>query len=86
MTLDEFYRWLAFSSLEPFGDDRADWRSAMEQAQQANMNRKKGKSAYKVKDFLLRFRRGKREQTMEEMEAAMMAQFVAMGGKLPPEA
>lgn len=50
------------------------------------MNRKKGKSAYKVKDFLLRFRRGKREQTMDEMEAAMMAQFVAMGGKLPPEA
>ena len=53
MTVDEFLRWMAFSSLEPFGDDRADWRSAMIMAQQANMNRKKGRAAYKPDRFLL---------------------------------
>ena len=82
MSFDEFIRWLAFSSLEPFGDERADWHNAMLLAQQANMNRKKGKQAYKPQKFLLKFRREEPGQSMRQMEMAMMAQFSAMGGKL----
>ena len=72
---------MAFSALEPFGDDRADWHNAMILAQQANMNRKKGKSAYQPGKFLLRFRREKPTQNMQQMEMALKAQYVAMGGK-----
>ena len=81
MTLDEFIGWMAFSVLEPFGDDRADWHNAMMLAQQANMNRKKGKAAYKVDKFLLSFRSESPTQSMYQMESALMAQYRAMGGK-----
>lgn len=81
MTLDEFIGWMAFSALEPFGDDRADWHNAMILAQQANMNRKKGRAAYKVDRFLISFRDAKPVQTMHQMEIALEAQYHAMGGK-----
>ena len=76
----EFFYWMAFSALEPFGDDRADWHSAMSLAQQANMNRKKGKSAYKPEKFLLKFKSAVQGQNMNQMKAAMMAQYYALGG------
>jgi hypothetical protein len=82
MTLDEFIGWMAFSALEPFGDDRADWHNAMILAQQANMNRKKGKSPYTPDRFLLRFRQQRKPtQSMDDMKSALMAQYRAMGGK-----
>jgi len=81
MSLDEFIGWMAFSALEPFGDDRADWHNAMILAQQANMNRKKGKAAYKPDRFLLSFKSVKPEQSMQQMEMALRAQYRAMGGK-----
>ena len=81
MTLDEFIGWMAFSALEPCGDDMADWHNAMILAQQANMNRKKGKTAYKLDTFLLKFRSEKPQQNTQQMKAAMMAQYHAMGGK-----
>lgn len=83
MTVDEFLRWMAFSSLEPFGDDRADWHNAMILAQQANMNRKKGKSPSRPHKFLLKFRREQPGQSMQQMEMALMAQYSAMGGRRP---
>jgi len=82
MSADELFYWMAFSSLEPFGDERADWRNAMALAQQANMNRKKGKSAYKIDKFLLKFQSGRANgQSMSQMENALKAQYFAMGGK-----
>ena len=82
MSGNEFFYWLAFSALEPFGDDRADWRNAMILSQQANMNRKKGKPAYKPDKFLLRFQSDRSPvQTPEQMKMAMRAHYYAMGGK-----
>ena len=84
MTLDEFIGWMAFSSLEPFGDERADWHNAMILAQQANMNRKKGKQAYKPDMFLLKFKSGDQQgqgQSIQQMEMALRAQYFALGGK-----
>ena len=83
MSGNEFFYWMAFSALEPFGDDRADWHNAMTLSQQANMNRKKGKPAYKPDKFLLKFQsvNARPEQNMLQMEMALRSQFYAMGGK-----
>lgn len=80
---NEFFYWMAFSALEPFGDDRADWHNAMTLSQQANMNRKKGKAAYKPDKFLLRFQTANTRpvQNTEQMKEALRAQFYAWGGK-----
>ena len=83
MTLDEFIGWMAFSALEPFGDDRADWHNAMTLAQQANINRKKGRRAYSPDKFLLKFRNERPGQNIQQMEMALKAQYYAMGGKRP---
>lgn len=83
MTIDEFMLWAVYMQMEPFGDDRADWRAAMQMAQTANMNRGRSKAPIPVTKFLPKFGRGRRRaQTMEEMEAALNAQFVRLGGKL----
>lgn len=83
MTVNEFLRWAAFSSLEPFGDERNDWHFARLMEQQFNMNRGKGKASKPAKAFLLQFRQHSREMTLEEMEMALMMQYAAMGGRFP---
>ena len=84
MTVDEFLRWMAFFSLEPFGDDRADWHNAMILAQQYNMNRKKGKRPLSPDRFRLQFRHvTKPAQSLEHMEMALRARYSKMQGKRP---
>lgn len=85
MTVDEFLRWAAFSSLEPFGDERNDWHFARLLEQTYNMNRGKGKASKPAKTFLLQFRQQSREMTIEEMEMALMMQYAAMGGRFPSQ-
>ena len=85
MTVEEFLRWMAFFSLEPFGDDRADWHNAMILAQNYNMNRGKGKRVLTPDKFLVQFRshKQKQAQSMEQMERALRAQYTAMTGRAP---
>ena len=83
MTVSEFLRWAAFSSLEPFSDDRNDWHFARLMEQQYNINRGKGKASKPAKAFLLQFRQTSREMSMQEMEMALMMQFTKMGGRFP---
>lgn len=80
MEVDEFLRWMAFSSLEPFGEERQDWRHASLQALHANIWKKKGQSRRTPKQFLLKFGERK-QQSMKEMELALMNTFINMGGK-----
>jgi len=58
---------MAFDSIEPFGDIRADYRQAITSAIIANVNRPKGKAPYKLKDFLP-VRPPAEPQTLEEMK------------------
>lgn len=53
-----FVEWHAFRLLEPYGDERADWRIAKLTATIANINRdpKKKREAFTAKDFLLVFK------------------------------
>jgi hypothetical protein len=85
MTVDEFLRWAAFSSLEPFGDDRNDWHFARLLEQTYNMNRGKSKASKPAKAFLLEFRQTGKEMSLQEMEMALMMRFAAMGGRFPEQ-
>jgi len=57
MPYAEFLEWIAYSRIEPFGEERADWRAASVVAMLANINRdaKKRRKPYPVSDFLLNF-------------------------------
>jgi len=63
----EFAEWQAYASIEPFGEERADLRSAIVACVIANSNRSKSQKAFKVKDFMPKFGRPK-EQTWQEMK------------------
>ncbi len=52
MSSRELSEWEAFSRLEPFGEDRADFRAAMICCTMANAWRGKGDPAFKPQDFM----------------------------------
>jgi len=60
--------WIAFHSLEPWGEERADLRAAIVASTIANVNRAKGQPAFKVADFMPEFDRAARRQTPEQMQ------------------
>lgn len=55
ITAKQLRDWLHYDSLEPFGDIRADIRTASIVAMIANVNRGEKQPPYEIKDFLLRF-------------------------------
>lgn len=48
----QFAEWLAYSRLEPWGEDRDDLRMGIMASVIANSNRGKGKKPYKPQDFM----------------------------------
>ena len=68
ITSTEFAEWIAYSTLEPFGEERADLRSAIVACLIANTNRGKNQRPYKETDFMPKFGR-KKQQTWQEMKA-----------------
>ncbi len=64
--------WLAVYRLDPWGESRADLRTAIIACLLANIHRGKGKRPYKVEDFMAH-RPRKRKQTAKEMHSTMMA-------------
>lgn len=57
MSAHEFAEWIAYYSLEPFGEERADLRAAIVACVIANANRdpKKRRRAFKLADFMPQF-------------------------------
>jgi hypothetical protein len=49
---DEISEWMAFYQLEPFGDFRADYRSALVTSTFANAHRQKDSPPFKPEDFM----------------------------------
>jgi hypothetical protein len=47
--------WIAYSNIEPFGEERADLRSAIIACTIANCNRGSNQAAFKVSDFMPKF-------------------------------
>ena len=52
ITSAQFAEWLAYSRVEPWGEDRDDLRTGIVASVIANSNRGKGKKPYKPQDFM----------------------------------
>ena len=61
---------MAFYQIEPFGDERADYRQALTTCVLANVNRDKNKkpTPYVPEDFMIGKKRQPQEQPWEQMK------------------
>lgn len=82
MPYSEFVEWIAYSRIEPWGDERADWRAALVASviAEVNRNRTKRKKPYAPKDFLLNFEGPKRQSAQTQLQFVEMLNK-AFGGK-----
>ena len=55
MTVHQFNLWRHYEALEPFEEQRQDWRSAFIASILVNTHRKKGSAAQPLKNFRLKF-------------------------------
>lgn len=64
---------MAYASIEPFGEERADLRIAINTCVLANINRGKKTPPYKPEDFMPYFDRGRKiHQTVDEQKSILM--------------
>jgi hypothetical protein len=73
---------MAYYSLEPWTQDRADWRAGMIASVIANVNRGRGTPAYTAQQFMPTFgpRQPVKVQSTESMKAAFAAFEKACNG------
>lgn len=86
ITSEQFLEWMHYDALDPFGEWRADWRSAEIVTMIANVNRdsKKRKEPYKTTDFLVKF--GEREADKPRQTVKQQLSIVKMiAGAFPTE-
>lgn len=87
MPHSEYLGWQAYYAMEPRGETRDDWRSALQSAVLANVHRdrKKQKKAFAPKDFLLSFEKKtdvEGEQSPEATRALVEMLAAAYGGRI----
>ncbi len=82
MSSREFAEWIAYHQIEPFGEERADWRAGMIAATMANIFRdaKKRRKPYKPQDFMPKVEE-KKEQTWQDQLQIVRMLNAAFGGK-----
>lgn len=77
----ELTEWMAYDRLEPFGEWRADVRSALVAMVMANAWRGKDQKAFTVDDFLIKFdAEAKPAQTVEQQMKMFEMLAGAIGG------
>lgn len=77
----ELTEWLAYWGLEPWGEERADLRQAITSTLIGNANLRKGRTPFKVTDFMLSEKgigRKNRRQTSRQMHAAFLGWATAV--------
>lgn len=79
-TSKELTEWMAYYSLEPFGQEAPYVGSAIVSKTVANVHRGKGRPAWKIKDFMPDFT-PKKPQTTDEMIGIAAQITAAHGGK-----
>lgn len=77
ITSVQFAEWMAYSRLEPWGQDRDDLRMGIVASTIANVNRGKNQKPFKPDDFIPDFEPETEEQAAERLIAKAMA---ALGG------
>ena len=86
LTFKELKMWSNYFSIEPFPEERADFRMANLMALMANINRKKGTQAYAPQDFMPQFREIEQEPTRRKSSDQLMHMALlinnALGGKV----
>jgi len=82
MPASEFVDWIAYSRIEPFGDERADWHAAIQAMVVAETQRGKTtrKKPYQVSDFLLNFEKAQPKSWQSQLQFVEMLN-AAYGGK-----
>ncbi len=74
MSLRTWHEWVAYFQIEPFGEERADVRSATIASTVANASRtKRGQRAFKIGDFMPDYGRQTKKQSAAEQEAIFSA-------------
>ncbi len=73
---------MAYAHVEPFGEDRDDWRAAMMTAMVAEVNRnpKSRNKPFKPEEFLLKFKDPEEEQSWETQLEFVKMFNAAFGG------
>lgn len=84
MTVHEFRRWRAYYDLEPFGEERADFRAASIVQTLVAIHRKRGTKVKPIRDFVLKWgddAAGAGRKTWQQMKAigAMIAGKTSAG-------
>jgi len=74
LTLKELQQWIQFYNIDPWGDQRADWRAGQLCALTANMWRKKSDKALTPSDFMLKAETD--EERAKRAEAETLAAFM----------
>lgn len=70
---EELSEWMAYYQIEPFGEQRADLRNAINSCVMANAWRGKNSRTFKLSDFIPDFlRKPKAQQTEKEMKALLV--------------
>lgn len=65
----EFSEWMAYYSIEPWGEDRADLRTGILASLTANINRKKNAKPYSPVDFMPYRNRDKAAEEVEDLRS-----------------
>lgn len=73
----QFAEWMAYSTLEPWGEERDDLRMGIVASTIANANRGKNTKAYSPQDFMPKFEPEPEDVAIERMIAKARA---ALGG------
>ena len=70
----EFAEWIAYDRIDPFGEERADWRVGQLTAMVANLFTKRGQAKAKATDFM--YQDKPKRQTLAQ-QRSIFAAFAA---------
>lgn len=77
----EFAEWLAYYSLDPFGEQRGDLRAGIVASTIANAFRAKGSRLFRAGDFMPKFEADGEERDPEDLLAIVEQINAALGGR-----
>jgi len=87
MSWQQYRLWQAYAALEPFGEERGDYRAASIVQTLQNLNRKKGSPPIKLADCLLQWAgadKKKTRQTWQQQKAIGAMIAAAYGARSKP--
>lgn len=83
LTAKQLLEWRAYDELDPFGEERDDYRAASIREMVFNMSGKESKNARPMKDFLIPWEPESPEEAKERQQKELEAR-VAMHRRLIP--